>query len=349
MVEPSVFSGPALAAIGLKGARVGAAEHIEVQTGPLGFAPSPLGPVRVPRSVPALERSGFAVATDEALAWLILTAREPPVRFSCPVPAAIATCDGTEIALQLRWLTGREPGPPAIAILGAADSGVVLQPGSSAKRPCGFAVAPVVGRPAPQLEGGMPLRTDVASWVGSLADPWLRDEVDAIAARQGDLSHVVAAGLLLRLREDPPSERRSRVLGLLAGGRTTDEPELAWARSIGADPSALIDMLAHDIAYSLERDALELREQVGDHVRDAFCALLVRRDDLECVRAVLAAGQRGQSLRRCLERVDAAVRAHLSAVSQPVDDERLSRAGRVDPLAWWTAPAFGVPLEPADD
>lgn len=182
------------------------------------------------------------------------------------------------------------------------------------------------------------VRAPAVGWVPE-SDAWLRRAVRKRVDGDDPLSHVVAAGLCLRLAE--VSDARARVDAFLRGQEPVDaHPAVQWVRSLPGEDLAYVDDLAASEAELILDDLAHLARYPRAENDDWQLMLGVvceRRDDLEGVAALLALAGSGARLVRALDLLDDEGRA--AAASVPplrLRSTQLDRARTGQPEAWWT-------------
>jgi hypothetical protein len=227
--------------------------------------------------------------------------------------------------------------------------------------PNGFSVVDFYP-PAPDIRPLAPVTAPIASWRARCGDAWLRGELEQREGLDDSWQQVVAAGLLARLMAPPPNAANLVDALLNAPGRASAAPldrvaEEAVAYGAGAGPEngprVWARGLAAEQADTVIDLALAVADRVGATIDDLYAAMspaeewwpsslqatCLERDDLECVRLLLAERAGDDRVSRALDGLDP--RGHRLIASIPrilkLPDERLYRARLVDPDAWWSA------------
>lgn len=173
---------------------------------------------------------------------------------------------------------------------------------------------------------------------GDLAvEEWLRSEVAAHAALPSSWARAIAAGLAARLW-CPPRGARPDIERLRKRGSPASRA-VAWFAGLAPPDREFLEHAALQHAESLFAGleaATEEAERDAPGASESIHALLMRRDDAECVCALLASDARS-AVSAALGRVDRAAVTHLSSLSAHSfpDDERLRAVLRSEPEAWW--------------
>lgn len=199
------------------------------------------------------------------------------------------------------------------------------------------------------------LSSPARGWCSALkdSDAWLADQAEEFLARNDPFEHVVAIGLIARLKPAPRKDALATAVNDLLAGTAdlADEPERVWARGLAAEPMGYLEDAAIAATSALLRDLAALEDAVlgpdDRHVPDPrwpaeATRILHRRDDLEGVRLILAEAGCGARLAPALAALDSAGELLFAALpSWPGSeaDERLRRALSVSPEGWWTRAA----------
>lgn len=181
--------------------------------------------------------------------------------------------------------------------------------------------------------------------------PWMAEAIERLLVQPTPTDAAMAFGLVARLA--PPTAGAS--IDALAAAPPTWRAGVDWLATQQPATIARIerDLLrrAATITDDLDRIVDDLAvEAPREQLEAVAVAWLHRRDDLESAALLLDRLGRGEKVRAALAQVDAAVRAHGTALSEigPLsDDERLAAVAWQEPDAWWGLFALAG-LEPAD-
>ncbi len=178
-------------------------------------------------------------------------------------------------------------------------------------------------------------------------DPWAHGLIHAALTATDAWTQLVAAGTFCRLWEPTSADEiRDAVQRAIAGTPEPHQTELrTWGSTLSSDDKAALRRTCLTRIDGMHRllDDLTLEMAPDDTAWIArFEQACRERDDLESVRADLAAAGVVDEVDIALEGLDARGRSLVTAlpVVIRIDDERLQRAARVDPNAWWAEPAL---------
>lgn len=225
-----------------------------------------------------------------------------------------------------------------VALVDDNDEGLLL-----AERQGELVIGQILRLPASLLEP-LELHSDIETWSADSEDQWLRREVENKLQFDDPFEHLVAVGLLYRLR--PPEERirsEDAVERLLAGERLpNDEPILRWAGQL--EESAVRRLVSLTMAATRR-----LRDELHEMARDIQAgevvlnrdirSVLHRRDDIASALVMLEQSSSLERLVGPVTGVDDVGEAIISALLEDFDverDRRLARAISVNPGGWWT-------------
>lgn len=224
-----------------------------------------------------------------------------------------------------------------VALLFADDTGIALRPTDD-----DFLIGPILGRPidVPRFAA---ITSDIEVWVGEETDVWLAEKCRNHLKHQGLYHHVVAIGLLARLKT--PENITESVRRIFEGEYDpVADRERAWARNLDENQIEAIETSAVAEVILLEEHLERLFEFVDSidpswhsAVLDALC----RRDDLEGVRVLLAARIEDNALQMAVKSLDQTGLHFVISVPplpEAVRNVRLRRAASVNPEAWWVRP-----------
>jgi hypothetical protein len=218
-----------------------------------------------------------------------------------------------------------------------------------------LALEPLAPIPAPEFE----------MWLADCRDSWLAGELEALVSAGDDWSLAVASGAFVRLMEPaavgqglvvrrldpggwPPSTRApsataasQRVEALLRGevDETLARPR-RWIRGLTPEQIRTVEQLALAEADRLMEaldEVVEATESATTDWSSEWVALCQSREDLEGVRVLLTEVGRHEALGRALATLDREGRRTSLGIplARVPADEKLSRAHRIDPDAWW--------------
>ncbi len=194
------------------------------------------------------------------------------------------------------------------------------------------------------------VRIEAPEWARLLkelpAAPWLRARMERTERTAGDIGHLVAIGLVLRLFE-PHLPRADRLTRAREVGALRDElREYVRALPVDAIERALREALAGLGALFEEVSALRTRVEGGaiapeEPGAEAVRALLDVRDDLESALRALEARGAGRGLAEELVAVDSVIATLHTLLSEYVfpDDPHLEAVALQEPESWWGAHA----------
>lgn len=226
-----------------------------------------------------------------------------------------------------------------LLLVGSEERGIALFMDAGALR-----MAPFDARPF-ALPASFTEVPPVASWLDGYADdPWLVSWVRERLARGRPWDHAVAAGLVQRLHHPSAGEARRRVEALIRGDDAEPhEPPAEWARQLAREQAVALDREAAEEALILGEALAEALAHL-DPDDGSWCelmsTLLVRRDDLEGVRELLAAAGQASRIAATLAAMDDewANDSRSWPVFAVANERRLARAGAATADAWWVAP-----------
>lgn len=181
-----------------------------------------------------------------------------------------------------------------------------------------------------------PVKVDVAPYLETVREPWLRNLVSSYNTMDDPLAGVIAIGLIRRYGA-LTADKRAVVLAMRRG--EWQEPTETWTRTAEQLDFPTIAALATAEAARLKRELGDLSDRValGDPVWvRAWVQACHARDDLEAIAWVLPAGVLDEVLRDLDE---FARRARVGIPPGIADDERLRNAALLDLDAWWVEPA----------
>lgn len=204
---------------------------------------------------------------------------------------------------------------------------------------------------SPNMEMEPALATALESWLETGADPWLSHHVLGRLDREGIFGQALAVAVLRRFQADSWSPGRSReALERTLGGQP--DPGSAgparWIRSRGGPDLREVEANAALEVHRLRRVLGALKpfvERMDPDRQRQWVDACHARDDLQALHDLIAERLEGPGvLAGLLPALDAlgddvACRLPLEFA---VDDERLRRARRIDPEAWWTQGAGGA-------
>lgn len=178
-------------------------------------------------------------------------------------------------------------------------------------------------------------------------DPWARGLVKPALAALDPWSRLVAIGTFCRLWEPARANAVKAAVARAIAGRPEPHEEALneWAGNLTDAETGAIRRNCLGRINALHRllDDLDLAMNPDDPDWLARFRWLCReRDDLESARAVLLAADAVDDVDAALEGLDEAGRSFMATlpVVIAIDDERLQRAARTDPDAWWAEPAL---------
>ena len=269
-----------------------------------------------------------------------------------PNPAILRMYSQTGDALTVSW-TGGAP-DPALSRADASDPGTIYielacKGAYSVMRPVGKGVLLLDGQDGPALftvEAGVAdapyAEVPVAQWCAACDDSWLADAVHDRAATLGSLGDAVAAGMLWRLYEHGSADAAMRAVEDLLAGKpaTHTSAPLTWIHDLEPDDLQAIEKLAVE---EVDRVRAQLADVSGRGLPESqawrrdLLEVLRLRDDLECVRQILAERVAAVEVDGALDALDAEGSSFMATAPdvEPFDDERLVRAWLRDDSAWW--------------
>ncbi len=175
--------------------------------------------------------------------------------------------------------------------------------------------------------------------------PWLLAEAAELRDRPGARSTVAAVGLVARLHE-PADEDPAAMLEAVLSGRAAipsvnDKALAFWRSETAADRDAVVkDSLAECDRLRASLSELSLAVESDHPAARAIARRWVRaRDDLECVRFVLALDAADAALSSALDALDldaSALATLFSALGPFADSPRLSAVSWQQPHLWWS-------------
>jgi hypothetical protein len=171
------------------------------------------------------------------------------------------------------------------------------------------------------------------------------DWVIAAAKKLLGIGHAwdtaTAVGMLVRLGSARSDTLKWRIERALKGHfDVLDETITTWLSSLPDEVFSYLEDFAEVRADAMVRQAQELRNTSGnqDEIwQRELRALLLARDDAQCVRLVLARSGRKKVIDTILSELDASISdvRELFDDEEVFDDLRLLSVTCLDPMAWW--------------
>lgn len=265
----------------------------------------------------------------------ILTVTPGPGAVVTPVPTAHVHFEDSSWFLDGRKGPDGQQGLAAVQI--ERDARIVLLLVDAAH--CEVVEMPAADRPElspPDL--GAPPDADTL-FAGVVVAPWLQQHVAELATSPAPLDPVAAVGMAARLWSPP--DRAARREAMLSGIMPPLDRARAWAKALSVETREAILREAAGEALDLVALIDDLIEAPSDAARDALTRRIVRRREaLEGVLWVLAAGGDAQDLLGILDDVDREVairRSELPPMGVFAGDPLIEAARALDPDAWWGA------------
>jgi hypothetical protein len=249
----------------------------------------------------------------------------------------ISLTDEDRSPVEVRWLRPA----PGKQLVDEFDKGTVyLEPeqgdGLVALRTSGAGLLLRVGDGTIDLAH---VRSPIDMQLAACRDAWVSELARRHLATRGPLRHLLASGVLIRLREDFDRAATREIVDRLLSGQPDERVGWAhaWARGLSQSQREDLGELACKVAAVLGRDLSSL--QPGDATetgwRERLVPVLHGRDDFEGVRVLLAEAGVGEPLAREIDRRGIDLMRALPGDALPLRDERLRRVRSIDPAAWW--------------
>lgn len=333
-----------IAALGLENAILGEEERIPL-TSPVhghGFAgPLPAG------ALPQVARTGDFIPLRSAAAHRVglslsdLSERAAVVRIEDDAGAPLfvrAASDAPHVAtLPSAVVIDLSGGEPACIERGD-QSGLIL--GVAMQELLVIDFYPAV-EAIPALA---PVEAPLERWIAECDDEWVSKQLGRCSRAGGSWQNAIGAGLFARL-SNPPADAARLVKQLLENPSSVPlPPARPWARALAGEEVATLEDLALAAVDRVSAQLDDLEESMAPG-EDWWCKALhntcVDRDDLECVRVVLAERGARDRIAPALQDLDWRGRRFMATLPREVSfsDERLWRARLGDPTAWWAEAA----------